>query len=97
MEVVEAKPLNHYQRYVKPRLLTDPEFKARHHAQMQKAYVRRCKTIESVRLNRNEHSRVSKKNRYDNDPEFREKQKAYARQYYHNKKHHSITEQTADV
>jgi hypothetical protein len=86
METVEAKPMNHYNKYVKPRLESDPEFRHKYIQSHVRSYTKRYKNDEEFRKKRAEVSRVCMANRYNTDEEYRAKQQERCREYYHKKK-----------
>jgi hypothetical protein len=75
-----------YDKYVKPRLENDPEYKAKY----LEAHSLWCKQMyhnnDEYREKTLQRTKACMKERYENDPEYRERQKQKALQRYYAKK-----------
>lgn len=90
-----AAPLNHYQKYIKPRLETDPAYREqyiKHHVEMM---VNRYRNDPEFRHKHNERNKQALRNRYSEDPEYRAKKSAYAKLYYERKKATKLASQSS--
>lgn len=84
--MAELKTLSPYQRWVKPRLENDPEFRGKLMKRNADYHKRRCQTDPEFKARGNEYSKQSHKNRYANDPEYRERKLEQMRIYREKKK-----------
>lgn len=78
---MDTQPQNMYQKYVKPRLQSDPEFRAKYIKHYTEVYIRKYKTDEDFHKAVNERAKNFMRKKYQTDPEFREEQKERCRQY----------------
>lgn len=74
---------NHYQKYIKPRLESDPEFKAKHQACQNRRRSIRLQEDAEFRKKRNELARKHHARKYEEDPEYRDRKKAAALERYY--------------
>lgn len=75
-----------YSRYVKPRLESDPEFRAKYMKQRIAINVKKMQTNPEYKLKHATAMKTRNKQRYDEDNEYRERQKTRALQRYYEKK-----------
>lgn len=83
---METPILSPYQRWIKPRLQNDPEFREKYMKRNAEYYNRRLKTDAEFKAKAEECSRKSHKDRYNNDPEYRERKLQQMRIYREKKK-----------
>ena len=84
--ITMTQPLNPYQRWVKPRLESDPEFRKKYIQQHSDMVMKRYKNDEEYKKKIAESSKISMRNKYQQDPEYRAKKIEYSRMYYLKKK-----------
>lgn len=83
METPKQSP---YQRWVKPRLQNDPEFREKIFTRIAVCNRKRYNTDDNFKLSEQERIRKIHKDRYANDPEYRERKKEQSRVYQQKKK-----------
>lgn len=75
-----------YQRWIKPRLENDPEFREKIIQRNAEYNKRRYRTDPEFKALCDEYSRKAHKDRYANDPEYRERKREQSRIYQQKKK-----------
>lgn len=83
METPKQTP---YQRWVKPRLQNDPEFREKYISRIVECHRKRYKNNQECKAIEDERSRISHRERYANDPEYREWKKEQSRIYQQKKR-----------
>lgn len=83
---VTTKATGQYQKYIKPRLQNDPEFRAHYIKTHVDKYVRRYKTDPEFKRIADEKAKVAMRNKYHEDPEYRARKIEYARMYREKKR-----------
>lgn len=83
---------SNYQKYIKPRLENDPEFRDKHNKYTSAYLSKKYKEDEDYRKKCNEYNKRSKKEKYDNDELYRKKKREQALNRYYEKK--ALREQT---
>lgn len=78
--------LSHYQRYIKPRLEADPQFKALYIRRVNESRARRLKNNDEFKKEHNATVRKALKERYATDEEYRIKKRQDALQRYYERK-----------
>jgi hypothetical protein len=73
---------NHYEKYIKPRLQNDPEYRAKHNAKTVRILKKKYDTDEAFHEQHNNRTKLYNKNRYADDEAFRERAKERARASY---------------
>lgn len=75
-----------YSRYVKPRLESDEEFRARYMKQRVAIHVRKLKNDPEYKMMQTTANKLRERRRYDEDDAYRERKKKMAlERYYRNK------------
>jgi len=72
-----------YSKYVKPRLETDPEFRARYMKQRVEIQLRKYHRDDTYKAKQDARVKARNNQRYDEDPEFRERKKKAALERYY--------------
>lgn len=75
--------LTHYQKYIKPRLENDPEFRAKYMKQRTEIQSRRYKRDETFKAQHDENVKRRHRQRYAEDPEYCERKKTMALERYY--------------
>jgi nuclear transport factor 2 (NTF2) superfamily protein len=81
---------SHYQKYIKPRLENDEEYRKKHNAKSCEYVCIKYQTDEEFRKRSNMISAKSHKKRWDTDPEYREKKKRDMLNRYYAKKNNNV-------
>jgi len=74
-------PLGQYAKYVKPRLLKDPEFREQYIKASVEKYMRRYSTDVAFKKQADEKAKLKMRAKYHEDPEYRARKLEYARNY----------------
>lgn len=83
---MDTPTLSPYQRWIKPRLQNDAEFREKYMKRNTEYYRRRLLTDPEFKAKVEESSKKSHKERYANDPEYRERKLEQMRIYREKKK-----------
>ncbi len=73
---------SHYQRYIKPRLQNDADFKAKYQAYQSNKRKLRYANDDNFRQAVNTRAKLYNVKKYQENVDYREKQKSYSRQKY---------------
>jgi hypothetical protein len=78
----DTQQLNHYEKYIKPRLENDAEYRAKHNAKTVRILKKKYDTDEAFHEQHNNRTKLYNKTRYATDEAFRELKKQRARESY---------------
>lgn len=83
---IDTPKQNSYQRWVKPRLQNDHEFREKYISRIVECTKHRLLNDEEFKAKHNESNRITQKKKYDTDPEYREWKKEQSRIYQQKKR-----------